>query len=291
MARRPARRVAAKTRPTRLAFFLLAAWLCSCSGFFDPAPDQAISKKTWYEYRRLPDLPCELLDMARDRYADEGPAEEIHRVLLAGCKAMDLEPQSAEAHFHAARACGWLVDFGEQPACYDARRERTILVDCVELAEQAVALEGENAEYRYALAINMGLKMEHASLASASLLISPLMTTLKKVIKLDRSLDQGGALRILGALYLKAPPWPTGPGDLDKALDLLEKAVTEFPDHPLNHLFYAEALAEDESPDEALEEVAAARTLLDPERFSWRAERWERRVDRVERRIREQLEE
>ena len=47
-----------------------------------------------------------------------------------------------------------------------------------------------------------------------------------------------GPLRIL-TLYLKAPAWPKGVGDHDKALELLEKAAKTHSGHPLNHLFYA----------------------------------------------------
>ncbi len=263
----------------------------ACSGFFDPAPDQAISKQTYYEYRRLPDGPDELLLMARKLAREEALPEEMNRALLASCRLLELAPQHQEAQALAARACGWLQDFGEPTVCYDTRKSRTRVVDCVELAQKAVALDPDNALTRYSLAINIGQQLEHASIAHASVLISPLMNTLKKVIEMDETIDEGGALRVLGALYLKAPPWPTGPGDLDKALELLERAVTNHPDHPLNQLFMAEALLEDEAPDEALITLERARDRLDPVKYYWRAERWRRRVDKVERRIRAAMDE
>jgi tetratricopeptide (TPR) repeat protein len=280
---------------TRWLLLIVMGWSTlagnSCSGFFDPAPDEAISKLTYYEYRRLPDGPDDLLAMARELTVENALPDEMRRSLLASCRLIEVSPQHREAHALAARACGWLQDFGEPTVCYDSRSSRTRVVDCVELAQKAVALDPDNASTRYTLAINIGQQLEHSSIAHASTLISPLIETLKRVIEMDEDIDEGGALRVLGALYLKAPPWPTGPGDLDMALELLERAVTNHPDHPLNQLFMAEALLEDESPKEALLAVERAKERLDPVKYHWRAERWRPRVDKIERRIRKAVDE
>lgn len=273
---------------------MLLAWApfscASCSSFIDPAPDEIISKRTYYEFRRLPELPMELLQMARTLYEEDADPEDMGRVLLAACRLSDLEPESADAYYLAGRACGWLRDYGEPTVCYDVKRARTRIVDCVELAQKAAELVPDSPFYQYSLALNIGLELEHASIANASLIIKPFMETLERVIRLDSTVDEGGALRILGALYLKAPPWPTGPGDLDKALELLERAVDEHPEHPLNHLFLAEALLEDECPKEARTSVATADSLLDPDKYFWRADRWRKRLDKVENRVEEALE-
>jgi hypothetical protein len=270
-----------------LALILISC--SSCSGFFDPAPDEIISKRTYYEFRRLPEEPAELLQMARKLYHEDAEPEEMARVLLAGCRLADLEPQSAEGYYMAGRACGWLEDYGEQTVCYDAERGRTWVVDCANLAEKAAKIDPGNAQFQYSLALNIGLELEHASIANASLILQSFMNTLEKVIELDSTIDEGGALRILGALYLKAPPWPTGPGDLDKALDLLERAVAEHPEHPLNHLFMAEAQLEDENPEEAHASVELASSLLDPDKYFWRADRWRKRLNKVDRRVKAAL--
>jgi predicted Zn-dependent protease len=83
----------------------------------------------------------------------------------------------------------------------------------------------------------------------------------------------------LGALYLKAPPWPGGIGDLDKALELLEKAVKEHPGHPINHLFYAQALWEED--DEAnlsrvKAELALGEKLLAEGNWGYSKEPWQK---------------
>ena len=78
-------------------------------------------------------------------------------------------------------------------------------------------------------------------------------------------------------VYLKAPPWPGGIGDGDKALELLQEAVRKGPDYPMNHVFYARALWEVEGED-AHGEIAAnleeALRLMNGERWRTVRERW-----------------
>lgn len=116
----------------------------------------------------------------------------------------------------------------------------------VELAETALAHGGGNdGAVHYYLAANLGLAIrEHITLANENL--DRLEDEMKQAVALSPDIDDGGPMRLLGALYLKAPAWPNGIGDLDKALELLEKAVRNHPMHPLNHLFYAQALWHDD---------------------------------------------
>lgn len=115
----------------------------------------------------------------------------------------------------------------------------------VNFAEIALEQGGQgNGAVHYYLAANLGLKVrEHITLAMGSL--DRLENEMKQAVALSPDIDDGGPLRLLGALYLKAPAWPKGVGDLDKALELLKKAVDQYPNHPLNHLFYAQALWEE----------------------------------------------
>jgi tetratricopeptide (TPR) repeat protein len=58
--------------------------------------------------------------------------------------------------------------------------------------------------------------------------------------KLDPHYAGGFPRRIQGAIYLYAPAWPAGVGDLDEALDILEKLAREHPS-PENYYYLAEA--------------------------------------------------
>jgi hypothetical protein len=94
-------------------------------------------------------------------------------------------------------------------------------------------------------------------------------------------LDQGGPLRVLGLLYLRAPAWPVGPGDLDAGLELLKQAAGKYPEHPLNRLFYAQALIEADDPAGARRELDQARALSMAERYGEWAARWRSEADEL----------
>jgi tetratricopeptide (TPR) repeat protein len=108
-----------------------------------------------------------------------------------------------------------------------------------EAAISAGALE-DSPEASYYYALNLGLILQIKGLAALSKL-DDLKRALEHCQK-DTTLDFGGPQRVLGMLYLKAPAWPRGFGDLDYALELLGEAVRSHPDFPQNHLFFAEAL-------------------------------------------------
>jgi hypothetical protein len=73
-------------------------------------------------------------------------------------------------------------------------------------------------------------------------------------------LEEAGPDRALALLYLRAPGWPTGPGDPALGLLHARRAVELSPDHPPNHLALGEALTANGEP-EAGEVFRRARTL------------------------------
>lgn len=144
------------------------------------------------------------------------------------------------------------------------KRER-LAAEGVAFAEAALAEDGaDDGALHYYLAANLGLVVrEHIALAMNNL--KRLEREMQQALRLNPDIDHGGPLRLLGALYLKAPSWPTGIGDVDKSLSLLARAVELHPEHPLNHLFYAQALwHEDETAnlDRVKAEFAQGESLL-----------------------------
>jgi len=221
------------------------------------------------EYAGFPGGFQALMEMAEERYRPGGPPEDVVLSLRAACKAVDLNPRSARANFLAGRSCFWLQDFGKQPVCYHPGWRELELADCVSFGERAVELDRSKGEYYYYLGLSLGIKMRTAFIYTKIVNLGHLIDILKRAVEMDAGVDEGGPLRVLGALYLKAPPWPRGPGDMDKALDLLAKAVSQYPNHPLNHYFYAEALLEDEEDADAVEQVNEAVATSDKE-LNWR---------------------
>lgn len=116
------------------------------------------------------------------------------------------------------------------------------------------------AAYWHALLI--GLRMRVAGIREALSLLEEEMALLD-VARLTAEEEEGGPLRVLAMIYLKAPAWPAGPGDLDQALELLQEAVRRFPSHPLNRIFLAAALVEDGQDSAAKEELARGLALAD----------------------------
>lgn len=161
------------------------------------------------------------------------------------------------------------------------RREK-LAAEGVGFAETALAQGGDSdGAVHYYLATNLGLAVrEHITLAIESL--GRLEHEMKRALALSPGIDDGGPMRVLGMLYLKAPAWPNGIGDSDKALELLEKAAKEYPGHPLNHLFYAQALW-DEDDDAVLAQVKAefslGEKLLAEGNWGYSKEPWQKEFD------------
>ncbi len=156
------------------------------------------------------------------------------------------------------------------------KREK-LAAEGVGFAETALAQGGSgDGAVHYYLAANLGLAVrEHPTQAMGNL--GRLEGEMKQAVALSPDIDDGGPLRILGTLYLKAPAWPSGIGDRDKALELLEKAVKEHPGHPLNHLFYAQALwdeGDEASLNQSKAEFALGEKLLTEGDWGYNKEPW-----------------
>lgn len=264
-------------KPRAARLLLLIPLLASCYQFA-PSCLEEIPKRRW---DWLPEQYDELLTLTDVLYSEEGPPQKLRSAAGAACKAYGINPLEPEAAYHMARICFWLRDRGEQTPWLDE--------DCVDFGRLAAEAQPDHAPYQYVYALNLGLHLREASIAQAVTKVSALIETLERVIALDESLDQGGALRTLGLLYLRAPAWPTSVGDIDKALELLETAVERFPEHPLNHLFMAEALIEDERYAEAQPHLFSARQRVDPSLHHWRAARWLEETRALERRVRDEF--
>ncbi|MDO8940358.1 MAG: tetratricopeptide repeat protein [Methylicorpusculum sp.] len=159
----------------------------------------------------------------------------------------------------------------------DQNKREKLAAEGVGFAEAALQRGGRgDGAVHYYLAANLGLSVrEHITLAMRNL--GRLEDEMKQAVALNPDIDSGGPLRLLGMLYLKAPSWPNGIGDIDKALELLEKAAREHPDHPLNHLFYARALwaeGDEANLTQIKAELAQAEKLLEEGDWGYNKNSW-----------------
>jgi hypothetical protein len=176
----------------------------------------------------------------------------------------------------ASRLCFLLADQET-----DRRRAERFGSEGTRWAEFAVAHQGEKeGAVHYYLAANLGIAVRHQIVLAVKNL-GRIERELKLAVDLAPGEDQGGPLRVLSVLYLKAPAWPQGIGDPDRALELAQRAATEYPDHPANHLFLAQALWEvqgDTSKDEVRQELETTERLIASGRWGYSSDAWRKDI-------------
>ncbi|MGZ5012519.1 MAG: sterol transporter outer membrane protein BstC [Methylobacter sp.] len=234
---------------------------------------------------RLAECPKQTADMLVAGQNQLGPLSDTHTLTCALNVLRDTQDPAVRRTALGSRIC---LHLAEREANQEKREK--LAAEGVGFAETALAQGGRNdGAVHYYLAANLGLAVrEHITLAVENL--GRLESEMKQALALSPDIDDGGPLRLLGALYLKAPAWPNGIGDIDKALELLQKAVKEHPGHPLNHLFYAQALW-DEGEEDALSQVksefAQGERLLAEGNWGYNKESWKKEFDK----FRQELEE
>jgi tetratricopeptide (TPR) repeat protein len=145
-------------------------------------------------------------------------------------------------------------------------------------AARSVGIDQSNPESCYYFALNQGLLVQMKGLFALGKL--PEIHEALKIAQKAESLDSGGPMRVLGMMYLKAPAWPSGIGDLDKSLELLEQATKKYPEQPQNFIFYAEALIQDDNRDKALQVLDIAEKLSVPEIWGlYYSKKWRTEID------------
>ncbi|MDP1664566.1 MAG: tetratricopeptide repeat protein [Methylobacter sp.] len=222
------------------------------------------------------ECPKQTADMLVAGQNQLGPLSDTHTLACALNVLRDTQDPAVRRTALGSRIC---LHLAEREASQEKREK--LAAEGVRFAETALA-QGGNGAVHYYLAANLGLAVrEHITLAVENL--GRLESEMKQALALSPDIDDGGPLRLLGALYLKAPAWPNGIGDIDKALELLEKAVKEHPGHPLNHLFYAQALWE-EGEEDALAQVksefARGERLLDEGNWGYNKASWKKEFDK-----------
>ena len=259
----------AGSKPLRGAAFLLAAALGLLAGCTTP---------DGVRFGRHSNCPEPIVEIVTLHPSELGPWSETDTLECALSWLQDTDDPALRRSALGSRLSLHLAE-----RTLEAEQRENLAAEGVRFAEAAIALgaDGDGAVHYY-LAANLGLVIrDHVTLAMENLL--RLQGEMQRAAELSPDIDDGGPLRLLGILYLKAPPWPTGFGDGEKALDLLREAVEKHPDHPLNHLFYAEVLweADESSPVERIEtELATGMRLLAEGNWGYNREPWEKEFDR-----------
>jgi tetratricopeptide (TPR) repeat protein len=221
---------------SRFVIPLLAAGLLGTAVACGPA--RRPSEPVGTVRQALPEEIPDLLHLAASSFDRCGPVDGVQRSLAAAEAALSRAPGHPEANLHAARAAAWLLEFDD---ARDEAARRELAGRGVGYAETVLAASGERVETVFLAGALLGLQLEAARVPGPGRL-RRVHEYFRRAVDLDPSYDDGAPLRALGTLLVKAPSWPTGPGDAELGIELLSRAVREHPGHPANHYFLGEAL-------------------------------------------------
>ena len=228
----------------------------------------------------LPSDPAELLKRG-DELSQAHDRVSLENALVVCDRLLSLKPDAKMAYaanWMAARASFYLADEAEgnnDRRAYFGRRG-------MGYADSAIALDGKGVEGVYYRALDRGYLASTKTIGALDML-GDIAKDAKAAVAADEKFDGAGPLRVLGALLVKAPGWPTSVGDKEEGMDDLKKAVEVAPEHPLNHLYYGEALIENGKKQDAVKELEEAQRLV-------QGPGWAYMKARVEKEAAEQLE-
>jgi hypothetical protein len=237
----------------------------------------------WYnaDIKLLPifNNPAALAEISRELSTWSAPfGQKVYAMRLA-TQASRLDRKNKSYSILLSRISFLVAD------SYDGDEDK--LKKCAEIGVMAARQAGINKESPdacYYFAINQGIILYTKGLFGLNKL--PEIFEALKIAQKSESIDLGGPLRVLGMMYLKAPAWPSGIGDLDKSLELLEKASKKYPSHPQNFMFYAQALIEDNNTSKALANLETAYKLATPEIWGiYYSKKWRAEIDALKKKI------
>lgn len=124
----------------------------------------------------------------------------------------------------------------------DQQRRVRLFENAIEIADQALAQNGDDVRGLFWKAAAMGKVAEDSGIINALRMLRPMESMLLKVVELDENYENAGAHRALGRMYHQLPGFPISFGSNQKALMHLKRAHELFPRDVITRAFYAELL-------------------------------------------------
>ncbi len=197
-------------------------------------------------YDELPSDRATLIQIADRIHRSSRNLDKLIRARTALKKIQEMHPNDAQMLWRLARVGSVLSQHDKSHAAGWAK-------ECYSAGLQATKVSSQWVQGHYFAAACSGLRAQHEP-GKASRLLNELIEHAEQAHELQPSYDTGGPRRTLGIIYTLAPPWPSGVGDLDEAIELLEQVNEEFPKCPLNAFYLAEAYRK-------ADQLARAKTL------------------------------
>ena len=183
---------------------------------------------------------------AEAAYARRPDARAVARAEDLWLRAALADPSAAEPVVGLTLARIWLARNVGTPAERDAKAAAA-----VETAQWCAERAPGRADCPYWLALAVGVQAEQRRVTAVDGL-KVMIDLLRRTIETHEELDHAGPRRVLSMVLVRAPGWPTGPGDPDEGLIHARRAVELFPEYPPNLLALAAA-------HHAVEDPAASR--------------------------------
>jgi tetratricopeptide (TPR) repeat protein len=210
-----------------------------------------------------------LLSRAGVLYAERA-LDGVREAAKTWFQAARADSSRIEGLIGAARAEIWLVDHEPEAA---AREAAAVLG--VQAAQWCLRIAPQNPECSYYMGAALGVQARERQTTALDAL-PRIEQAFLKAAETDPGLDDAGPDRALALLYLRAPGWPTGPGDPDRGLEHARKAVELRPEYPPNLLALAEALGATGDKEAARQHYSQALQLArsreaagDPDAAEW----------------------
>ena len=202
---------------------------------------------------------AKLVREARGAFLDDPRTiEEVKLSAELYKRATEIRADEYLILWEAARACVWLGNYGPE----DKQKDYVMLG--ITYANTALKVNPDGPEalfYDGALA---------GKLAELDISYGPdgmkiLMSRMQQLIDMNSKYIYDAPDRVLGILYMRAPGSPIGPGDWDKAEELLTRSLEYDPNWPENQLYMAElefGLADERDQPELAERARTRLTEL-----------------------------
>lgn len=164
------------------------------------------------------------------QYQKATTLKKLEQIVLEIQKIIDDEPFQPEWEWRLARSHYAIAKMSNDTHHYDL---------CIEHSSRSLKINPDSAISYFFRALCLGKQGEMQGLWSSLGVIDPFEEDMKKALKLDPSIQNGGPNRALGKLYLELPFFIGG--STDQAIYHLKEAVRLSPDHAENHLGLAQA--------------------------------------------------
>ena len=195
-----------------------------------------------------------LFAQAGTLFAGRGPdpagVEKVRQAAQAYLRAAAADGGRVESLVAAARAEVWLTDHER-----DSGRRGEAARAAVEAAQWCGRTAPADPACDYWLGAALGVQARERPATGLSAL-PRIEAAFRRARDARPDLEEGGPDRALALLYLRAPGWPSGPGDPDLGLRHARQALALSTDYPPNLLALGEGFA-------SRGDVAAARDTFD----------------------------